>query len=163
MRNAAFIMLCLAALAGSPAHAEMVMLHGFSHQSEAEYQAELLGPDYQSGLIYDCLFTPTNIPTDTPVRQYIHDESGLDDILYCEPIRSDAMSCFDHTVQAGVEVFDAPPTKTIRVAADGSAQMRVQEMAFDAEWNMMRHPAIDYTGTCQRGAAYPDGVTVPQP
>jgi len=41
--------------------------------------------------------------------------------------------------------------------------MRVQEMAFDAEWNMILHPAIDYTGTCQHGAVYPDGVTVLQP
>jgi|GEM_PF-2447331 len=102
MRNAAFNMFCLAALAGFPIDAEMVMLHGFSHQSEADYRAELLGPDYQSGVIYDCLFTRADTPTGDPLRQYIHDVSGLDDILYCEPIQSDAMSCFDRAVQAGV-------------------------------------------------------------
>ena len=139
------------------------MLHGFSDATEAEYQAELLSPHYQDGVIYDCLFTPASAPTDAPLRQYIHDESGLEDILYCEPIRSDAMSCFDRTVEAEVEVFDAPPYKTIRIAADGSAQMRVQEMRFDAQWEPILLPAIDYAGTCQQGAAYPDGSTVPQP
>lgn len=158
---------CIAALGVLCACTEPQVQMGFRYPSASEIQAHLSSPEFQVGVIYDCLFDPV-IKVEgqkvEPLHQYISDGDGAPDILYCEPTFTDGMACFDRTLRAGVEVFDIPGYKTIRVAADGSAQMRVYENIYDANrMNILKTHTTHYAGTCRKGAAYPNGVSVPQP
>ncbi len=138
---------------------------GFSYPSESEIQAHLSSPEFQEGVIYDCLFDPVvKGQKAEPLRQYISDGDGAPNILYCEPTFTDGMACFDRTLRAGVEVFDLPTYKTIRISADGSAQMQVYDNTYDADrMNILKVHTTHYKGSCHKGAAYPNGVSVPQP
>ncbi|MDP1577229.1 MAG: hypothetical protein Q8L76_10775 [Cypionkella sp.] len=138
---------------------------GFPHSSESEIKAHLSSPEFQEGVIYDCLFDPVvKGQKAEPLRQYISDGDGAPNILYCEPTFTDGMACFDRTVRGGVEVFDLPTYKTIRIATDGSARMQVYDNTYDAyRLTILTTHTTHYTWSCSRGAAYPNGVSVPQP